>query len=112
MKNIITISGIRPDFIRMSEIFKKLDANFNHTLIHSGQHFDGRNLAFNRLCDGSHRPEDRIQPRRYGPKLQILFWQERAARVRARQNCPVVRRECNARRQLHLFRLGQKVAAD
>jgi UDP-N-acetylglucosamine 2-epimerase len=40
MKNIITISGIRPDFIRMSEIFKKLDANFNHTLIHSGQHFD------------------------------------------------------------------------
>ena len=40
MKNIITISGIRPDFIRMSEIFKKLDANFNHTLIHSGQHYD------------------------------------------------------------------------
>lgn len=24
----------------MSEIFKKLDANFNHTLIHSGQHYD------------------------------------------------------------------------
>jgi UDP-N-acetylglucosamine 2-epimerase (non-hydrolysing) len=40
MKNIITISGIRPDFIRMSEIFKKLDANFNHTLVHSGQHYD------------------------------------------------------------------------
>jgi UDP-N-acetylglucosamine 2-epimerase len=40
MRNIITISGIRPDFIRMSEIFKKLDANFNHTLIHSGQHYD------------------------------------------------------------------------
>ncbi len=40
MKNIITISGIRPDFIRMSEIFKKLDSNFNHTLVHSGQHYD------------------------------------------------------------------------
>lgn len=40
MKNILTISGIRPDFIRMSQIFKKLDANFNHTLIHSGQHYD------------------------------------------------------------------------
>lgn len=40
MRNIITISGIRPDFIRMSEIFKKLDANFNHTLVHSGQHYD------------------------------------------------------------------------
>lgn len=39
-KNIITISGIRPDFIRMSTIFKKLDENFNHTLIHTGQHYD------------------------------------------------------------------------
>lgn len=42
MQNIITVSGIRPDFIRMSEIFKKLDADqgINHTLIHTGQHFD------------------------------------------------------------------------
>lgn len=39
MKTIITVSGIRPDFIRMSEIFKKLDENFNHILIHSGQHY-------------------------------------------------------------------------
>lgn len=39
-KTICTVSGIRPDFIRMSEIFKALDANFNHTLIHTGQHFD------------------------------------------------------------------------
>lgn len=40
MKNVITITGIRPDFIRMSEIFKKLDENFNHTLIHTGQHYN------------------------------------------------------------------------
>jgi UDP-N-acetylglucosamine 2-epimerase (non-hydrolysing) len=40
MKNVVTITGIRPDFIRMSEIFKKLDERFNHTLIHTGQHFD------------------------------------------------------------------------
>ena len=39
-KSICTITGIRPDFIRMSEIFKKLDENFNHTLIHTGQHYD------------------------------------------------------------------------
>lgn len=37
---ILTVTGIRPDFIRMSEIFKKLDENFNHILIHTGQHFD------------------------------------------------------------------------
>jgi UDP-N-acetylglucosamine 2-epimerase len=40
MKTIITITGIRPDFIRMSKIFKALDDNFNHILIHSGQHYD------------------------------------------------------------------------
>jgi UDP-N-acetylglucosamine 2-epimerase (non-hydrolysing) len=40
MKTIITITGIRPDFIRMSEIFKKLDQNFHHILIHTGQHYD------------------------------------------------------------------------
>lgn len=40
MKTIVTITGIRPDFIRMSEIFKKLDQNFHHILIHTGQHYD------------------------------------------------------------------------
>jgi len=39
-KNIMTVSGIRPDFIRMSEIFKKLDTEFNHILVHTGQHYD------------------------------------------------------------------------
>lgn len=36
----MTVTGIRPDFIRMCEVFKKLDANFNHILVHSGQHYD------------------------------------------------------------------------
>lgn len=36
----MTVSGIRPDFIRMSEIFKKLDTEFNHVLVHTGQHYD------------------------------------------------------------------------
>ena len=40
MKTIVTITGIRPDFIRMSEIFKKLDVHFHHILIHTGQHYD------------------------------------------------------------------------
>jgi UDP-N-acetylglucosamine 2-epimerase len=65
MKTILTISGIRPDFIRMSEIFKKLDENFNHILVHSGQHYDAllsdvffndlkiRKPDFN-LCIGAH----------------------------------------------------------
>lgn len=37
---IITITGIRPDFIRMSKIFKRFDENFDHVLIHTGQHYD------------------------------------------------------------------------
>lgn len=41
-KNVMTVSGIRPDFIRMSAIFKKLDdADWcNHILVHTGQHYD------------------------------------------------------------------------
>lgn len=42
MKTVITITGIRPDFIRMSEVFKRLDeASWcNHILVHTGQHYD------------------------------------------------------------------------
>lgn len=39
-KTIVSITGIRPDFIRMAEVFKKLDQQFNHILIHTGQHYD------------------------------------------------------------------------
>lgn len=41
-KTIVTITGIRPDFIRMADIFKLLDRQpeFKHIFIHSGQHRD------------------------------------------------------------------------
>lgn len=39
-KTVVTVTGIRPDFIRMSEVFKKFDAAFNHILVHTGQHYD------------------------------------------------------------------------
>ena len=39
-KTIVSITGIRPDFIRMSFVFKELDKTFNHILIHTGQHFN------------------------------------------------------------------------
>jgi UDP-N-acetylglucosamine 2-epimerase (non-hydrolysing) len=37
---ILTITGIRPDFIRMSKLFQKFDKNFEHILVHTGQHYD------------------------------------------------------------------------
>jgi UDP-N-acetylglucosamine 2-epimerase len=40
MKTIVSITGIRPDFIRMSQVFKELDKHFRHILIHTGQHYD------------------------------------------------------------------------
>lgn len=42
MKTVVTITGIRPDFIRMSEVFRRFDenTNFSHILIHTGQHYD------------------------------------------------------------------------
>lgn len=44
MKTVVTITGIRPDFIRMCKVFKLLDIHFNHILIHTGQHYD-KNLS-------------------------------------------------------------------
>ena len=41
-KTIVTITGIRPDFIRMCFVFKELDKHFNHILVHTGQHYDNK----------------------------------------------------------------------
>lgn len=51
MKKIVTITGIRPDFIRMSKVFEKLDASFDHVMIHTGQHYDDElsKIFFNEL---------------------------------------------------------------
>ncbi|MBY9018356.1 MAG: UDP-N-acetylglucosamine 2-epimerase (non-hydrolyzing) [Candidatus Lokiarchaeota archaeon] len=40
MKKIITCIGIRPDIIRLSQIIKKLDNNFENLIVDSGQHYD------------------------------------------------------------------------
>lgn len=40
MKTVVTIVGIRPDLIRMAFLFQKLDKQFNHIMIHTGQHYD------------------------------------------------------------------------
>jgi len=42
MKTVVTVTGIRPDFIRMADVFKKLDTApwCNHILMHTGQHYD------------------------------------------------------------------------
>ena len=41
-KTVVTVTGIRPDFIRMSEIIRCLDEEplFEHVLVHTGQHYD------------------------------------------------------------------------
>jgi UDP-N-acetylglucosamine 2-epimerase (non-hydrolysing) len=40
MKQVVTITGIRPDFIRMKEVFRRLDQQFDHVMVHTGQHYD------------------------------------------------------------------------
>ena len=42
---LVTLLGIRPDYIRMAKLIKLLDAgqkknNYKHILVHSGQHYD------------------------------------------------------------------------
>jgi len=48
---VVTITGIRPDFIRMSEVFARLDQRFEHVMIHTGQHYDDElsRVFFNEL---------------------------------------------------------------
>jgi len=37
---ILTILGTRPEIIRLSQIIRKLDLNFNHVLVHTGQNYN------------------------------------------------------------------------
>ena len=37
---IITIFGTRPEIIRLSQVFKKLDQFVNHVMVHTGQNYD------------------------------------------------------------------------
>ena len=37
---LATIIGTRPEIIRLAQIIKKADFNFNHILIHTGQNYD------------------------------------------------------------------------
>ncbi len=40
MIKVMTIVGTRPEIIRLSRIIPKLDVNFEHTLVHTGQNYD------------------------------------------------------------------------
>lgn len=37
---LMTIMGTRPEIIRLSEVIKKCDKYFDHTLVHTGQNYD------------------------------------------------------------------------
>ena len=37
---VLTIVGTRPEIIRLSRIINKLDLNFEHKLVHTGQNYD------------------------------------------------------------------------
>ena len=37
---VMTILGTRPEIIRLSEVIKRLDAEFDHILVHTGQNYD------------------------------------------------------------------------
>lgn len=88
MKTVVSISGIRPDFIRMSYVFKELDKSFNHILIHTGQHYDKllsdvffsdldiREPDFN-LHIGGPDKKHYHQQAELGPKIIELFEREK-----------------------------------
>jgi UDP-N-acetylglucosamine 2-epimerase (non-hydrolysing) len=74
--SIVTITGIRPDFIRMSEVFVKLDETFDHVMIHTGQHYDDElsQIFFNELAirRPDHVLETGIESRNHYEQLSYL----------------------------------------
>lgn len=49
---LMTIVGTRPEIIKLSEIIKKCDKYFDHTLVHTGQNYDYKlnEIFFEELC--------------------------------------------------------------
>ena len=39
MKKVVTIAGTRPEWIKLSALIPTLDKEFNHILVHTGQHY-------------------------------------------------------------------------
>ncbi|OHB74649.1 MAG: hypothetical protein A2Z34_00780 [Planctomycetes bacterium RBG_16_59_8] len=78
-KCIVTITGIRPDFIRMKEVFRKLDAHFHHVMIHTGQHYDDAlsKIFFDQL--DIRRPDHTLETgRKSGTHYEQLSYLSRA----------------------------------
>lgn len=40
MKKVISVIGVRPEFVRSKLIFAELSKYFNHKVVHTGQHYD------------------------------------------------------------------------
>lgn len=40
MLKVMTVVGTRPELIRLSRVIEKMDAYFEHTLVHTGQNYD------------------------------------------------------------------------
>ena len=47
---ILTILGTRPEIIRLSSIIKRLEKNFNHILVNTGQNWSKLNARTLMVC--------------------------------------------------------------
>ena len=49
---LMTVVGTRPEIIRLSEVLRRADRYFDHTLVHTGQNYDYElnQIFFDELC--------------------------------------------------------------
>jgi UDP-N-acetylglucosamine 2-epimerase len=95
---IVTVIGTRPEIIKMSPVVEMLDKNFDHTLIHTGQHYDANlnQSIFDELKLKRPNLALEIVPGSFGTQLPDLIQKLEAAFKKIKPDHVIVQGDTNS----------------